>query len=89
LALVLGIAGASRFYWIGRFNRLHAVTNGRGTRNSSATNLRYQRNIKQRFSVVSKRRFSTTCLPRTASASCRPISKTDRRIAGWSRCREC
>jgi hypothetical protein len=27
LAPVLRIAGASRFYWIGRFNCLHAVTN--------------------------------------------------------------
>jgi hypothetical protein len=38
LASVLGVASASRLDWIGRFDRLHAVTKGRrGTRNTSAT----------------------------------------------------
>jgi hypothetical protein len=37
LAPILGVASASRLDWIGRFDRLHVVTKGRGTRNSSAT----------------------------------------------------
>jgi hypothetical protein len=35
----LGVAGASRFDWIGRFDCLHDYTKGRGTRNDSATRL--------------------------------------------------
>jgi hypothetical protein len=33
----LGIASASRFDWIGRFDCLHYFSKGRGTRNDSAT----------------------------------------------------
>jgi hypothetical protein len=33
----LGIAGASRFDWIGRFDGVHNCAGGRGTRNNSAT----------------------------------------------------
>jgi hypothetical protein len=36
-APVLGVPGASRFDWIGRFDCLHGLPKGRGTRNSSAT----------------------------------------------------
>jgi hypothetical protein len=34
---ILGVAAASRQFWIGRLEHLHGITDGRGTRYSSAT----------------------------------------------------
>jgi hypothetical protein len=34
---ILGVAAASRQFWIGRLEHLHGITEGRGTRYSSAT----------------------------------------------------
>ena len=34
---ILGVAAAPRQFWIGRLEHLHGITDGRGTRYSSAT----------------------------------------------------
>jgi hypothetical protein len=47
LAPILGEASPSGFDRIGGFDGLHACAGGRGTRNDSATEPGYQRNIKQ------------------------------------------